>query len=60
MKGGLGWNLKILGVDHDEYYFYLMSLSRQIDISLKFWKQTPMFLSIEILNLLVKKTRNWK
>ena len=34
MKGGIGWNLSILGVDRDPWEFYLMLLSREIDIKL--------------------------
>ena len=33
-KGYIGWNLGILGVDRDPYEFYLMFLSREIDIKL--------------------------
>jgi len=31
MKGGVGWNLSILGVDRVPWEFYLMFLSREID-----------------------------
>jgi len=34
MKGGIGWNLSILGVDRNPQEFYLMFLSREIDIKL--------------------------
>ena len=34
MKGGIGWNLSILGVDRDPEEFYLMFMSREIDIKL--------------------------
>ncbi len=33
-KGGIGWNLSILGVDQDPYEFYLMFLSWEMDIKL--------------------------
>ena len=49
MKGGIGWNLSILGVDWDPLKFNLMFLSQEIDIKLcqiytkiyiyKIWKQ---------------------
>jgi len=32
MKGGIGWYLSISGVDRDPAEFYLMFLSREIDI----------------------------
>ena len=34
MKGGIGWNLSILGVDRNPCQFYLIFLSREIDIKL--------------------------
>ena len=34
MKGGIGGNLRISGVERDLYYNYLMFLSRDIDIKL--------------------------
>jgi len=34
MKGALGWNLNILGVDQDPWEFYLMFLSQEIAIKL--------------------------
>ena len=34
MKGALGWNLNILGVDQDHWEFYLMFLSQEIAIKL--------------------------
>ena len=32
MKGGIGWNLIISGVEHDLLDIYLMLLSQEIDI----------------------------
>ena len=34
MKGGIGWSLRTSGVDRDMKEFYLMFLSREIDIKL--------------------------
>ena len=34
MKGCIGWNLRILGVDRNPLEFYLLSLSRGIDVEL--------------------------
>ena len=34
MKGGIGWNLSILGIDRDPWEFYVMFLSQEIDIKL--------------------------
>ena len=34
MKGGIGWNPSILGVDRNPWEFYLMFLSREIGIKL--------------------------
>ena len=31
MKGGIGWNLRILGVFRDSWEFYMMFLSQEID-----------------------------
>ena len=52
IKGGLGWNLSILGVDRDPWEFYLMILSREIDVKL-----CQMYMKIYICKILYKNSR---
>ena len=52
MKGGNGWNLSILGVDRDSWEFYLMFMSREINIKL-----CQIYTKIYIYKILYKNSR---
>ena len=51
IKGGIGWNLIILGVNRDPWEFYLMFLSRENDIKHKIYTK------IYICKILYKNSR---
>ena len=52
MKGGIGWNLRISGVERYLYDIYLMFLSREIDIKL-----CQIYTKIHIYAILYKSCR---
>jgi len=52
MKGGIGWNLSMYGVDRGPWEFYLIFLSREIDIKL-----CKIYTKIYIYKMLYKISR---
>ena len=52
MNGGKGWNLSNLGVDRDPWEFYLMFLSREINIKL-----CQIYMNIYVYKILYKNRR---